>query len=727
MNKRRQQRRVWRFRSAAIAWLLVACGTAVAGVERPPGLEPEIGFWRQVFTGATSSQALIHDDRHLGVVYERVEIPADSTPAQRRRIADDARSRYQRILKTLASGRRDGLSADEARVLALWPKGVSNEELGRAAGRIRFQQGLADRFEQGLARSGQWRDFIRKALAEQGVPAELISLPHVESSFNPAAHSHVGASGLWQFTRSTGRRFMQVDHIVDGRRDPFISSDAAARLLAYNYSILGSWPLAITAYNHGVGGMRRAVRTMGTEDIETIIRNYQGPAFGFASRNFFVAFMAAVEVEANAGQYFGDVPRARPRADVVIALPDYLPASALQDAFGVGQDVLKAYNPALLAPIWNDSKYLPRGFPLRLPADRFSGPQAQVLAAVPARAWSDKQTPDMYHRVERGDSLSVIAARYRTSTAELVALNGLKSKNQIRIGQVLRLPYSGPVEGAPIEPDRERYTVRAGDTLGGIAQRAGTSEAELMALNNISNRNRIYLGQVLRLQGDQAVRMASAAAAPVAAPAPAEAELAAAEVAIGAPDVPDPAMATEIAVAETVETEAEPAEPDSAETVVALLADPADYLVADDGTIEVQAVETLGHYADWLDIRTQRLRDVNGFAFGRALVIGERLKLDFGKVPAAEFAARRITFHREMQEAFFARYRVADTTEHRMRQGESLWILTNRKYKVPVWLLRQYNPDLDLDRVKPGRTVVFPRVEALEATAQRLTAQGNES
>ncbi len=133
----------------------------------------------------------------------------------------------------------------------------------KAASQLRFQQGLADRFRDGYVKSGLWKDYIRSELREAGVPEILAALPHVESSFNPEARSYVGAAGLWQFTRSTGRRFMQIDHVVDERRDPFLSSSAAARLLAYNYSILKSWPLAITAYNHGVGGMRRAARETG--------------------------------------------------------------------------------------------------------------------------------------------------------------------------------------------------------------------------------------------------------------------------------------------------------------------------------------------------------------------------------------------------------------------------------------------------------------------------------
>ncbi len=694
---------------AVTALLLVAVFSSAAqaddaGLLRPPGLEPEIGFWREIFTSVSSAQGLVHDDRYLGVIYERLELPANATPRQRRRTADQARKKYRRILGTLAGGKRDGLTSDERRVLALWPANVTDADLGQAKRRVRFQQGLADRFREGLARSGQWRDYIRDTLDDHGVPLALAALPHVESSFNPAARSHVGAAGLWQFTRSTGRRFMQIDHVVDGRRDPFISSDAAAELLSYNYSILKSWPVAITAYNHGVAGMRRAVRKMGTDDIEAIIRGYDGRAFGFASRNFYVAFLAAVEAERNAEQYFGPVQLMQPRPELVVTTTEYVPAAALADAFGLGVATLRDTNPALLDPVWRGTKYVPRGFSLRLPARDGEQTASELLARVPADQLFGEQTPDLYHRVQRGDTLSVIAARYRTTQADLMALNGIKNRNRIRQGQVLRLPFAGEAPAPAIGDDAETYRVRRGDTLSKIAKRSGVPKAQLMALNNISNPNRIYPGQPLVLRATS--EPAPPAVPPVvtaSVPPPAEPE-------------PPPAElpAIEIDDADELEESALPVADSSGTDDQRLLADPADYLVASDGSIEAQAVETLGHYADWLQIRTQRLRDLNGYSFRQPVVIGRRLKLDFSRVTPEEFAAQRIAYHRELQGAYFTRHRVIDTTEHKLRRGESLWVLTQRRYKVPVWLLRQYNPELDLDRVKPGDRIVFPRVERVE-------------
>ncbi len=186
--------------------------------------------------------------------------------------------------------------------------------------------------------------------------------------------------------------------------------------------------------------MRRAVRTLGTDDIAEIVHNYNGRAFGFASRNFYVAFLAALEVEQNAESYFGAVEKATPKDEVVVTLPHYVPVSVLEKTYGVPRDELKKANPALMAPIWKGSKYVPKGFELRLPlADSGKSPE-QLLAAIPRSARYQSQRPDQFHKVKRGEALSLIAQRYNTTVTELVAWNNLKSRNRIRIGQVLRLP-----------------------------------------------------------------------------------------------------------------------------------------------------------------------------------------------------------------------------------------------------------------------------------------------
>jgi membrane-bound lytic murein transglycosylase D len=139
-----------------------------------------------------------------------------------------------------------------------------------------------------------------------------------------------------------------------------------------------------------------------------------------------------------------------------------------------------------------------------------------------------------------------------------------------------------------------------------------------------------------------------------------------------------------------------------------LLSDPSDYTVAEDLTIEVQPLETLGHYGDWLSIKTQRLRDINGLAFRTPVVVGQRIKLDLGKVDAQSFENLRAAYHKEQQDTFFRNNTITGVTEHVVRRGESVWILALRKYDVPVWLFRQYNPELDLNNVQRGTRLNFP-------------------
>jgi membrane-bound lytic murein transglycosylase D len=148
----------------------------------------------------------------------------------------------------------------------------------------------------------------------------------------------------------------------------------------------------------------------------------------------------------------------------------------------------------------------------------------------------------------------------------------------------------------------------------------------------------------------------------------------------------------------------------------ALLSDPSDYTVGNDNTIEVQPLETLGHYADWLGIRTQRLRDINGFAFRTPVEVGKRIKLEFSEIDAQTFENLRVAYHRNQQDHFFQQNVITGVTEHTVKRGESVWILSLRKYDVPVWLFRQYNPSVDPQRVTPGTTIRFPTLTPAQET-----------
>jgi membrane-bound lytic murein transglycosylase D len=146
-----------------------------------------------------------------------------------------------------------------------------------------------------------------------------------------------------------------------------------------------------------------------------------------------------------------------------------------------------------------------------------------------------------------------------------------------------------------------------------------------------------------------------------------------------------------------------------------LFADPADYEVAADQTIEVQVAETLSHYADWLETPASQIRKVNGLQPGQPLPMGRRIKLDFANASTASFEQRRLDYHQGIQSAYFKWHRIMGACSHTVRPGDSLWIIAARNYGIPVWLLRQYNPDVDFGGVLPqGAALMIPLVEKVE-------------
>ena len=404
---------------------------------RPPSLEPAVRFWSRVFTEVDTHSGFLHDDRRLGVVYETIGWPDDLDRAARQALVEPRRQAIRRTLLALADGTADPADPQVRRVRALW-QGASPDELRAAAERVRFQLGQADRFAAALRRAGTWEPHIRSTLRQYGVPQEIGALPYVESGFDPMAGSHVGAAGLWQFMASTGRLFLRIDQFVDERYDPHAATVAAAKLLRGNYDALGTWPLALTAYNHGRAGMRRAVDALGSDDIAVLIERYDGPAFGFASRNFYPTFLAALELSSKPEAHFGPIAKAPPARMQEVTLPAYLPLAVVERELGVERAELRALNPALRRSVWDDVQLLPKGYDLRLPDD-MPGADARI-AELARRAGRPTPLTVRRYQVRRGETLGGIAARHGLSTRQLAAHNGLSPTAKVRIDQVLKLP-----------------------------------------------------------------------------------------------------------------------------------------------------------------------------------------------------------------------------------------------------------------------------------------------
>ena len=141
--------------------------------------------------------------------------------------------------------------------------------------------------------------------------------------------------------------------------------------------------------------------------------------------------------------------------------------------------------------------------------------------------------------------------------------------------------------------------------------------------------------------------------------------------------------------------------------------DSADYGVGANNTVVVQAAETLGHFADWSKVSSASLRTLNKLHKNAMVTLGHKVKLDLSQVSAAQFEAARRDYHRQLQESFFAAHRISGTENYVVKKGESLWIIAQQHSDLPVWLVAEYNPDVDFGEVRPGTTIALPRVEAI--------------
>jgi membrane-bound lytic murein transglycosylase D len=308
---------------------------------------------------------------------------------------------------------------------------------------------------------------MEEVFRREGLPTELTRLPLVESCFDIEAYSKVGAAGIWQFMPSTGRSYMAISGVVDERRDPLRATRGAALHLKRNYEVLGNWPLAITAYNHGRAGIARAVRETGTDDIGKIVTRYQGPLFGFASRNFYAEFLAALHVERHYKDYFGDLKFEAPFVGDEVPLSEALAGHVAASCAEVPPERLAALNPAVDSQVFLRNGNIPRGYVLRVPqgtADAFQARLAQIASAARVvavksgrgreadrkrgvvRAATRRRaggtlaaTAVRTHTVKRGQTLSHIAERYRVPVRKLRDANRLRG-NSVKAGQVLKIP-----------------------------------------------------------------------------------------------------------------------------------------------------------------------------------------------------------------------------------------------------------------------------------------------
>ncbi len=274
-----------------------------------PAMAERVRFWIDVFTRVSHTEVVLHDRADPTLVYDVVPYGRGGDTTH----IDATRASYERLLSELTT---EGIfhpitppSFERMRVKAMFGDRAGPTAYVRALGSIRAQRGMKEAFVDGLVRAELYLPGIRRIFREAKLPAELVYLPHVESSFNPSAVSRAGAAGLWQFTRATFEHYDKTPGNADARFDPVRSTEIAALHLTRARRVLGSWPLAVASYNHGVAGMVRARAEVGADSLDDIVRGYEGAGFGFASSNFYAEVLAAAHVATHARHYFPKMPQ----------------------------------------------------------------------------------------------------------------------------------------------------------------------------------------------------------------------------------------------------------------------------------------------------------------------------------------------------------------------------------------------------------------------------------
>ncbi len=686
------------FSTCLFLWIVLPT-TAKGGQEevfpRPLELEPAIRFWKKVYTEIDTDHGFLHDSEDLSIIYASLNRNSQEIETVRQRIEND--------LDILATGKRANLTDSQREILALWPEGVSDQRLKRATNKVRWQVGQSNAFLEGLERSGAYRVYIDSILSDKNMPSQLALLPHVESSFNPNAYSHANAAGMWQFTRPTGQRFMRIDNIIDERMDPYISADAAMELLQYNYQVLGTWPLALTAYNQGVGRMSRAVRETGTDEIHEIIKNYTGPRFGFVGRNFYVQFLAVNDIERDIDQYFDDVQYESPIEFTEVRLDSYIEAAGIESSFDIPFGQLREDNPALRNVVWQGLKHVPRGFRIRLRTDQLPA-DTNFLDEIDSSYKHSAQLPDSYYEVQRGETLQAIASRFETTKERLASLNEIRNPDDIKAGQRISIPM------------RERITTNETQTSSPIDELFESNPTNLFAIEE----ELPDFPELSTVSQTPSVEMAEPAdermANPIQESAVAQ-ENRSDEVLIAASRT-FPADQSQEAIAPEglirIEIPVLPQQNNANRTASILDSDPSDYSVASDDTIVLQASESVGQLADWLEVPTWDIRQLNNIPFSDQIVIGTKVLLTFNRVSKSDFENRRREFHSDLQQDFFENFVIRGAEEYEIKRTDNISRLALNRYSTPLWLVRQYNPGINFTSIYVGQKVVFPLLRSID-------------
>ena len=350
--------------------------------------------------------------------------------------------------------------------------------------------------EQGLKRSGMYVPLFREIFREEGVPLDLVYMAHVESHFKPNAYSRAKARGLWQFMLGTGKMYgLRQDWWIDERSDIVKSTHAAAQHLRDLYERFGDWHLAMAAYNVGSRRIDRVHRRYGkTLDYWAMVKRRMLPR---ETRSFVPSILAAVIIFRNPERYGFWVEPDPPLQFETIDLDEQVDLRVVAEEIDVQVADLFALNPELrrgITPFHDDD------YQLKVPLGK-----ADLLKKRLANLPKDRKVQVRHHKVKRGETLGLIAQRYRSSVTAIAQVNRIRNVHRLREGQDLLIPLAGGYSAASsarsVKPTSQQlpatHKVRRGETLGLIAQRYRSSVTAIAQANQIQDVHRLREGQNL--------------------------------------------------------------------------------------------------------------------------------------------------------------------------------------------------------------------------------------
>ena len=349
-------------------------------------------------------------------------------------------------------------------------------------------------FIESYQRSGRYRGEIVKALKAAGLPEELSWLPLIESGYKVNAYSHARALGLWQFIPSTGYKFgLKRNKFIDERMDPEKSTRAAIEYLKELHRIFGDWSTVLAAYNCGEGRVLKVIRGQNVNYLDNFWDLYE--RLPRETARYVPRFLATLHILNNPETYELDMVSVDPPMEYeTVAINKQVHLRNVAKSIGSDEKTLRGLNPELRYRILPGDNYR-----LRIPPGNSDLLMAKLdkipVSHPPQRAY-------VYHRVRNGETLSVIARKYRSSVKSIMRANNLRRSNYIVAGKRLKIPQRGYMQTRPQTVKKPRngqavnHRVRKGDSLFTIAKRYGTKTKKIQELNNLTTTT-LHKGQVL--------------------------------------------------------------------------------------------------------------------------------------------------------------------------------------------------------------------------------------